>query len=101
EYGGYVAEKIPGAALVELPGSNHAYISPDQDEVLDHIERFVKALRAEEAELDRVLATVLFTDIVGATERAAVLGDSGWRTLVEKHHATIRGMLARYRGAEV
>jgi pimeloyl-ACP methyl ester carboxylesterase len=101
EYGRYVAEKIPGAALVELPGSNHAYISPDQDEVLDHIERFVKALRAEEAELDRVLATVLFTDIAGATERAAELGDRSWRALVEQHHATVRGLLARYRGAEI
>ena len=101
EHARYVADKIPGAALVELPGSNHGYTAPDQDEVLDHIERFVKALRAEEAELDRVLATVLFTDIAGATERAAVLGDSGWRTLVEEHHATIRGLLARYRGAEV
>ena len=101
EYGRYFAEKIPGAVLVELPGSNHAYMSPDQDQVLDHVERFVKALRAEEAELDRVLATVLFTDIVGSTERAAALGDSGWRALVEQHHATVRGALARYRGVEV
>ena len=68
---------------------------------MDHVERFVAALRAEEAELDRVLATVLFTDIVGATERASELGDSTWRALVEEHHATVRGMLARYRGVEV
>src|SRR5829696_5812288 len=101
EHARYVARKIPGAALVELPGSNHGYVSPDQDEALDHVERFGKALRAEEAELDSVLATVLFTDIAGATERAAELDDKGWRELVEAHHAIVRGMLARYRGVEV
>ena len=101
EYARYFAQQIPGAVLVELPGSNHGYMSPDQDQVLDQVERFVKGLRAEEAELDRVLATVLFTDIVGSTERAAGLGDSAWRELVERHHATVRAMLARYRGVEV
>jgi class 3 adenylate cyclase len=97
----YVAAKVPGAQLVELPGSNHGWVSPDQDEVLDEIERFVRHLRAEEAELDRTLATVLFTDIVGSTEKAAALGDRGWRDLIERHHATVRGSLARYRGKEV
>ena len=101
EYARYFAQKIPGAVLVELPGSNHAYMSPDQDQLLDQVERFVKGLRAEEAEFDRVLATVLFTDIVGSTERAAGLGDSAWRDLVERHHAAVRTMLARYRGVEV
>jgi pimeloyl-ACP methyl ester carboxylesterase len=101
EYGRQFARDIPGAVLVELPGSNHGYMSPDQDQVLDEVERFVKSLRAEEAEFDRVLATVLFTDIVGSTERAAGLGDSAWRDLVERHHATVRAMLARYRGTEV
>jgi pimeloyl-ACP methyl ester carboxylesterase len=100
EYGRYFADKIPGAALVELPGSNHSYAAPDHDEVLDHVEQFLKALRAEEAELDRVLATVLFTDIVESTKRAAALGDRSWRALLEKHHI-VRGMLARYRGAEL
>ena len=101
EYARYFAQEIPGAVLVELPGSNHGYMSPDQDQVLDHVERFVKGLQAEEAEFDRVLATVLFTDIVGSTERAAGLGDSAWRDLVERHHGTVRAMLARYRGVEV
>jgi pimeloyl-ACP methyl ester carboxylesterase len=101
EYARFIAGAIAGAALVELPGSNHGYFSPDQDEVLDHVERFLRALRDEEAELDRALATVLFTDIAGATERAADLGDSAWRHLVEQHHATIRGLLARYRGGEI
>jgi class 3 adenylate cyclase len=99
--GRYLRDRIPGAVLIELPGSNHAYVSPDQDQVLDEVERFVKSLRAEEAEFDRVLATVLFTDIVGSTERAAGLGDSAWRDLVERHHGAVRTMLARYRGLEV
>ncbi len=101
EYARYVASKIAGAELVELPGSNHGYNAPDQDEVLDHLERFIKSLRAEEAELDRVLATVLFTDIVGSTERAAGLGDRAWKALLERHHSEVRGLLARYRGREV
>jgi hypothetical protein len=74
DYGRYVAREIAGAVLVELTGSNHGYMAPDQDEVLDHIEGFIKGLRDEDAELDRVLATVLFTDIVGSTDKA------GWET---------------------
>jgi class 3 adenylate cyclase len=69
--------------------------------VLDEIERFVKEVRAEDASLDHVLATVLFTDIVGSTERTAELGDTAWRELLEEHHATVRRLLARYRGTEV
>ncbi len=67
---------------------------------MDEIERFVKEVRADEASLDHVLATVLFTDIVGSTERTAELGDSAWRQLLEEHHATVRRLLARYRGTE-
>ena len=87
--------------LVELPGESHGWVSPDQDEVLDEVERWVKTLREEEAELDRVLATVLFTDIVGSTGKAAEVGDAAWRDLVERHHAAVRALLARYRGREV
>jgi class 3 adenylate cyclase len=65
------------------------------------IEQFVRGVQAEEAAFDRVLATVTFSDIVGSTEAASRLGDSGWRDLVEGHHATVRGLLARYRGTEV
>jgi class 3 adenylate cyclase len=72
--------------------------SPDPSSVLHEIERFVKGVRADEASLERVLATVLFTDIVGSTEKAAELGDRGWRELLEEHHATVRRLLARYRG---
>lgn len=99
EHGRYVAEHIPGAKLVELPGNNHSWIeSPD---LLDEIERFVGDLRREASEFDRVLATVLFTDIVRSTEKAAELGDRGWRELVEQHHRIMRGLLARHRGREV
>jgi class 3 adenylate cyclase len=101
EHARYVAQKIPGATLVELPGSNHPYVSPDQEAVLEQIERFVHDLRAEEAELDRVLQTVLFTDIARSTERAAEVGDNVWGPLLEQHHAIVRGMLARYGGVEV
>ena len=73
----------------------------DQDSVTNEIERFVREVREEEAQLDRVLATVLFTDIVGSTELAARLGDQAWGQVVERHHATVRGLLARYRGIEV
>jgi class 3 adenylate cyclase len=101
EYGRYVAQEIAGAVLVELPGSNHGYMAPDQDEVLDHIERFIRGLRDEVAELDRVLATVLFTDIVGSTDKVSELGDRSWKDLLERHHRAVRGLLARYRGREV
>jgi class 3 adenylate cyclase len=69
--------------------------------VVQEVERFLAGVRAEEADLDRVLATVLFTDIVGSTEKAASLGDAEWRELVERHHTTVRALLARYRGKEI
>ena len=73
----------------------------DQESVTREIERFVRSVRDEEAVLDRVLDTVMFTDIVGSTETAARLGDQGWRDLVERHHAAVRSLLGRYRGTEV
>jgi class 3 adenylate cyclase len=79
----YMAEHIPGAEYVALPGQEHVPYLGDQGSVLDEIERFVKGVRDEEASLDRVLATVLFTDIVGSTEKAAELGDRRWRALLE------------------
>jgi class 3 adenylate cyclase len=97
----FLATSVPGARLVELPGRNHGWMAPDQDEVLDEIERFLAQLRAEEAEFDRILATVLFTDIVGSTEWAAAHGDQAWQALAERHHAVVRGLLARYRGTEI
>ncbi len=97
----YLSDQIPGAVLKELPGTDHGWVSPSQEDVLDEVERFLRGLREEEAELDRVLATVLFTDIVGSTARAAELGDRVWAKLVERHHGIVRAMLARYRGREV
>ena len=97
----YIGERIAGAEVVELPGTEHAPFMGDTDAVMNRVRAFVGAIREEEAEFDRVLATVLFTDIVGSTEQAFALGDRAWRDLVESHHATIRRLLARYRGNEV
>jgi class 3 adenylate cyclase len=97
----YIGERVASAEVVELEGAEHAPFMGDTGVVLDHLRRFIGEIREEEAEFDRVLATVLFTDLVGSTERAAALGDRAWRDLVEPHHATIRRLLARYRGNEV
>jgi pimeloyl-ACP methyl ester carboxylesterase/class 3 adenylate cyclase len=95
------AGRITGAELVVLPGSVHFPWVGTPDAVIDEVERFVVALGEVEAELDRALATVLFTDVVGSSEKAAGLGDRGWKELVEEHHRRVRGQLARYRGVEV
>jgi class 3 adenylate cyclase len=88
--GRQLAANIPGARLVELEGTDHAYFTQDSDAIIDHVERFLTGSTAT-AEPDRVLATVLFTDIVDSTARAAKLGDSRWRGLLERHDALIRG----------
>jgi pimeloyl-ACP methyl ester carboxylesterase len=98
--GRYMAERIPGAKLVELQGIDHVPWGCDADRIADEIEGFLTGAR-HGAEPDRVLATVLFTDIVGATERAASLGDRGWHDLLDSHHALIRSELAHYRGREI
>jgi pimeloyl-ACP methyl ester carboxylesterase len=95
------ASRIAGARLVELPGSEHLPWVGTPDAIVDEVERFVVALGEVEAELDRALATVLFTDVVQSTEKAAELGDRRWKELVEEHHRRVRGQLARYRGVEV
>ena len=102
--GRYVAERIPGARLVELPGRDFAPQLGDTERLLAELDGFFSAVVAEgrwQVEPDRVLATVLFTDIVGATTRAAELGDSAWRELLHHHHDAIRGELGRFRGHEV
>jgi len=96
----WMARQIPGAKYVELPGNDHIPWFGDQDAILDEIEEFLTGIRRG-PEPDRRLATVLFTDIVGSTERAAALGDRRWRELLEAHHAAIRRELDRYRGREV
>jgi class 3 adenylate cyclase len=99
--GRYIAESIPGARFIELPGGDHVPHGEMKDRFLEEVRRFAMSITDEEAELGRVLGTVLFTDIVGSTERAAELGDHAWGDLVEKHHSAVRAMLARYRGQEV
>jgi class 3 adenylate cyclase len=100
EAGRYLAEHIPDAKLVEQPGSDHYPFAGDSDALLDEVEEFLTGSRRAR-EPDRVLATVLFTDIVGSTERAAELGDRRWKTLLDDHHRLVRAELARSRGKEV
>jgi class 3 adenylate cyclase len=97
----WMADQIRGARFVSSPGDEHLFVMGNQDALLDEIERFVTTVREDEADLDRVLATVMFTDMVGSTEKAAALGDKGWRDLVERHHGVVRAMLGRFRGKEV
>jgi len=104
ERGRDLAQRIPGANFVELPGNGHIPPVAEVGPVLDEIERFLsRAWEAdvEESEPDRVLATVLFTDIVGSSERAAALGDREWRKTLEQHHELVRRQLVRFRGREV
>jgi class 3 adenylate cyclase len=100
--GRWMAEQIRGARFVELPGIDHAVWAGDVDAVIGEIEEFLTGARAaEDEELDRVLATVMFVDVVGSTERAAALGDGRWRELLESYYAVVRRELARFRGREV
>ena len=94
----FAAERIPDARLVELPGDDIMIVL--KETLPDEVERFVREAWGER-EPETVLTTVLFTDIVGSTERTAELGDAAWRELVSRHHALVRGYLDRYRGKEV
>ena len=96
----YMAEQIPDAKLVELPGEDHLWWFGDQDAIVDEVQEFLTGARAIR-DPDRVLATVMFTDIVGSTERAAELGDARWRELLDGHETVVRRELARHRGTEV
>jgi pimeloyl-ACP methyl ester carboxylesterase len=101
----YMASLIPSARVIEIPGAGHLAYGPAATLIVDEIERFLQdaweAGAWEEEEADRVLATVLFTDIVGSTAKAIELGDRAWRELLERHHALIRRELVRFRGAEL
>jgi class 3 adenylate cyclase len=99
-HGRYLAAHIPGAKYVELPGRDHLPYVGDQDAVLDEVEEFLTGARRG-PEPDRVLATVLFTDIVGSTERAAKTGDRHWRDLLDRHNVLVRRELDHFRGREV
>jgi class 3 adenylate cyclase len=98
--GRYIAAKIPGAKFVELAGDDHWISAGDIDALADEIEEFLTGTRPV-PEPDRVLATVLFTDIVGSTERATQLGDRRWRDLLGAHDTAVRRELERFRGREV
>lgn len=100
EHGRYLASRIPGAKYVELEGIDHIPFVGDADGVIDEIEEFLTGVRPA-PEPDRMLATILFTDIVGSTEMAAALGDYRFRDLLERHHAIVRHEIARHRGNEV
>jgi class 3 adenylate cyclase len=96
----HLAEHIPDARLVQVPGDDHLPWIGDSERVLGEIEEFLTGTR-HHLEHDRVLATVLFTDIVGSTERAAAVGDRDWADLVSAHHRLVREQLLRYGGREV
>ena len=96
----WLAGQIPGARFVELPGDDHWPWLSDPDEVIDEVEEFLTGERRGRKP-DRALATVLFTDIVGSTERAMELGDRRWRDLLEQHDRLVRRQLERYHGREV
>jgi pimeloyl-ACP methyl ester carboxylesterase len=100
EEGRWIAGRIPNARFVELPGDDHIPWVGDQDLVLDEIEEFMTGARPVR-EADRVLATVLFTDIVDSTAEVAKRGDRSWRDVLERHHADVRTELGRWRGREI
>ena len=98
-FGRYLAEHLDGARLVEIPGTDHMPWTGDADALLDEIEEFLTGQRHGSA--DRVLTTVLFTDIVDSTARAGMLGDEAWRRELDTHDSIVRGQLGRLDGREV
>jgi len=97
----YMLDSIPGARLATVPGFATVVWVEEPEAYVAAIERFITSVEHEERQLDRMLATVLFTDIVGSTDKACELGDARWARLLGKHNATVRAFLARYRGLEV
>ncbi|HEX2193569.1 MAG TPA: adenylate/guanylate cyclase domain-containing protein, partial [Candidatus Limnocylindria bacterium] len=100
DHGRYLAEHVPDATYREVPGVDYFPFIGDSGPILDAVEEFLTGTR-QAPETDRLLATVLFTDIVDSTRHAARLGDAGWRSLLEQHHAVVREHLARFAGHEV
>ena len=96
----FLGRHIPGARMVELPGNEYYPFFGDQDAIFGEIEEFLTGTRSR-PDVDRVLATVLFTDIIDSTRRAVELGDQKWRELLESHHTLIRDELKRFRGREI
>jgi pimeloyl-ACP methyl ester carboxylesterase/class 3 adenylate cyclase len=104
DQGRYIADRIPGAEFLELPGKDHGYFF-EPEQITREVKRFLCGIwdqgEWEDVVADRVLATVLFTDIVGSTEKAVHVGDRAWRELLERHNAVIRRQLVRYHGKEL
>jgi pimeloyl-ACP methyl ester carboxylesterase len=100
EHGRYLAEHIRGAKYVELSGTDHLFFAEDLEHILAEIREFLTGVR-EAREPDRVLASIMFVDVVGSTEHATRLGDRGWRDLLDRYYAIARRQLARFRGREV
>jgi class 3 adenylate cyclase len=100
EHSRYMAERIPGAKLIELEGGDNMFSIGDSEALLGEIEEFLTGER-HDREPDRMLATVLFTDICGSTEHVAQMGDRSWRFMLERHDALFRRALERHRGREV
>jgi class 3 adenylate cyclase len=97
----YCASLIPGARLVTVPGAATIPFFDQEEAYADAMIAFIESVQHEEAALDRMLATALFTDIVGSTDKACELGDRTWTELLDRHNQVVRAMLARYRGAEI
>lgn len=100
EGGRFLAQNIPGARYVELPGADHLPYIGDTDVIADTVEEFVTGSRPE-IDTDRILATIMFTDIVNSTRRASELGDRTWRSLLDQHDRVVRQEISRLRGREV
>jgi class 3 adenylate cyclase len=96
----WMAGQIPGAKYVELPGNDHLLYVGDSDRVVDEVEEFLTGSRRA-VEIDRVLATVMFTDIVDSTQRASTMGDRAWRDLLDAQNDVLRHELTRFRGHEI
>ena len=97
EQGRYLAANVPNASFVELDGSDHLLGAGDVDIVVDEMQRFLTG-EVGETQPERVLATVVFTDIVDSTERASTMGDRGWRALMDRHDAVTSRLIASHRG---
>ncbi|HLK45226.1 MAG TPA: adenylate/guanylate cyclase domain-containing protein, partial [Acidimicrobiales bacterium] len=100
ELGRYLAASIPDAEMVELRGDDHLHFVGDSAAVIDEVQAFVTGVRPV-PEADRVLTTVMFTDIVASTRRAAEVGDRRWRDLLDGHDALVRRVIGRFGGREI
>ncbi|MBR1284703.1 adenylate/guanylate cyclase domain-containing protein [Bradyrhizobium sp. AUGA SZCCT0177] len=100
EAGRFMARQIPNAKYLELPGSDHMLWTGATERILDEVEEFLTGSRSA-IESDRVLATVLFTDIVNSTKRAETIGDRAWHDVLDRHNALVRREISRHRGHEV